>query len=313
MVFDLELIRSTLRLATPIAFAGLATMLTIQAGIVNIAVEGMMLVGAFVAVVGSYYTGSAIIGVILSMLGSMTLAFIFALFSLKWKAHIIIMGIAINIFANYLTVYLLRAIFGVAGAFSSPDLKGLEMIKLPVIDNVPILGSLVSGYSILVYICWILVLLSHIFLYKTKLGIHLRAVGENPAAAEVMGIRCNEMRFFAVMASGALAGLGGSYLSLGHLTMFTEGMSAGRGFMGLAATIFGMFTPIGTFLGSILFGLFDSISWRLQGMQIMPVQFLQMLPYAIIVIILMTISFREKWVRAMTAKANRAALEKAEE
>ncbi|MEW5813964.1 MAG: ABC transporter permease [Spirochaetota bacterium] len=293
-IIDVALLRGTLRLATPVTLAGLATMLTIRAGMINIAVEGMMLIGAFAAVAGSYFSGSALAGVMLAVISAMLLAFIFAQFSLRWKAHIIIMGIAINIFAGFLTVYLLRSIFGVAGAFSDPGLKGIAVLRLPIIHSLPVLGPLLSGYTSLVYVSWLLVLLSHLFLYKTKMGVHLRAVGENPAAAEVLGIRCDRMRFFAVMTSGALAGLGGSFLSLGHLTMFTEGMSAGRGFVGLAASIFGMGTPVGTFLGSILFGLFDSVAWRLQGMQVLPVQFVQMLPYAIIVIILIGVSLRER-------------------
>ncbi len=307
-LFDVSLVRGAIRLATPVVLAGLGTMLTSRAGILNIAVEGMILLGAFIALAGSYFSGSALVGVLLAMVVSMLLAYIFALFSLKWKAHIIIMGVAINIFAGFLTIYLLRTIFGVAGAFSDPGIQGIPVISIPIIRDVPVLGAMLSDYSLLVYVSWVVVVLAHVFLYKTRPGVHLRAVGEAPAAAKTMGINVERFRYLAVVSSGALGGLAGSYLSLGHLILFTEGMSAGRGFIGLAASIFGMGTPLGTFVASMIFGLFDSIAWRLQGLQIMPVQFIQILPYLTTIAILIAIAVRENFARARQARRSRAAL-----
>ncbi|MFV2043653.1 MAG: ABC transporter permease [Anaerolineales bacterium] len=312
-LFDVSLARGAIRLATPVVLAGLGTMLTSRAGILNIAVEGMILLGAFVALAGSYFSGSALVGVLLAMLLSMLLAYIFALFSLKWKAHIIIMGVAINIFAGFLTIYLLRSIFGVAGAFSDPSIQGIPVISLPVIRDIPVLGPLLSDFSLLVYVSWGVVILTHIFLYRTRWGIHLRAVGEAPDAAKTMGINVERFRYLAVVSSGALGGLAGAYLSLGHLILFTEGMSAGRGFIGLAASIFGMGTPLGTFAASMIFGLFDSIAWRLQGLQVLPVQFIQMLPYIATIAILIAIAVRTNISRARLARHSRASLKAAAE
>ena len=235
------------------------------------------------------------------MLSGALIGGLFALFSLKFRAHIIIMGIAINIFANAATIFLTRAVFKQAGAFADPRIQGLNPIALPIIKDIPILGDVLSGYSLIVYVTWILVALTTLFLYRTPWGLHLRAVGENPQAAETLGINVPRIRFAAVMASGVYASLAGVYLSLGHLKMYTDQMAAGRGYIGMAVNTFGGGEPIGVFLASALFGLVDTIGWRLQGERIMSVYFVSMLPYVATLVALTVFTLRQQ-------RAKRAAL-----
>jgi ABC-type uncharacterized transport system permease subunit len=307
-VFNVANLQGMLRLATPVVLAGLCALITSRAGILNIAGEGMILFGAWFAVAGSYFFQSAIAGIAAAILSGLVLGGLLALFSLKFRAHIIIMGIAINIFANAATVFLTRAVFKQAGAFADPRIVGLDPIQLPIIKDIPLLGRLVSGYSFIVYLSWILVAVTTVFLYRTPWGIHLRAVGENPQAAQTLGIAVQRIRFAALMASGVFASLAGVYLSLGHLKMYTDQMAAGRGFIGLAVNIFGGGEPIGVFLSSLLFGFVDTIGWRLQGERIMPVYFINMLPYVATLVALTVFTLRRQ--RASRAARAESATQK---
>lgn len=278
-VFNVANMQGMLRLATPIALAGLCALITARAGIFNIAGEGMMLFGCWFAVAASYFLHSALAGIAAAILIGLVIGGIFALFSLKFRAHIIIMGIAINTFAVAATMFLTRAVFKQAGAFADPSIQGLNPIHIPIIKDIPVIGPIISGYNIIVYLTWVLIAATAFFLYRTPWGLHLRAVGENPQAAETLGINVPRIRFAAVMASGVFSALAGVYLSLGHLKMYTDQMSAGRGFIGMAVNTFGRGEPVGVFLASLLFGLVDTIGWRLQAERIMPVYFITMLPY----------------------------------
>lgn len=303
-VFNIANLQGMLRLATPVILAGLCALITSRAGILNIAGEGMILFGAWFGVAGSYFFENVWMGILFAMLSGAAVGGLFALFSLKFRAHIIIMGIAINIFANSATIFLTREVFGVAGAFADPRIAGLPPIDIPIIKDIPILGPLLSGYTLIVYLTWVLVVATYIFLYRTPWGLHLRAVGENPQAAETLGINVERIRFGAVMASGVFASLAGVYLSLGHLQMFTEQMAAGRGFIGMAVNTFGAGEPVGVFLSSLLFGFVDTIGWRLQGESVIPVYFVSMLPYVVTLVALAYFTIRRQ-------QAQKAALEKA--
>lgn len=305
-VFNTANVQGMLRLATPVALAGLCALISSRAGILNIAGEGMILFGAWFAVAGSYFAENALVGVATAMLSGLAIGGLFALFSLKFRAHIVIMGIAINIFANAATVFLTRAVFKQAGAFADPRIQGLNPIDLPIIKDIPVLGSMLSGYTLIVYVTWILIALTTIFLYRTPWGLHLRAVGENPQAAETLGVNVQRIRFAAVMASGVYASLAGVYLSLGHLKMYTDQMAAGRGFIGMAVNTFGGGEPIGVFLSSLLFGFVDTIGWRLQGERLVPVYFINMLPYVATLVALTLFTVRKQRARqaALAAGAN---------
>lgn len=292
-VFNIANIQGMLRLSTPVILAGLCALITSRAGILNIAGEGMILFGAWFAVAGSYYAKSSYVGLAVALLSGLVVGGLFALFSLKFGANIIVMGIAINIFAVSATIFLTRIVFGVAGSFMHPDIQGFSPIHIPLLKDIPILGPILSGYTFPVYLTWLLVILTTVFLYRTPWGIHLRAVGESPEAARTQGINVERVRFLSVMASGVFASLAGSYLSLGHMIGFFDQMSAGRGFIGMAVNTFGGGEPVGVFLSSLLFGLTDTIGFRLQGERIIPIYFISMLPYVVTLIALTYFTIRK--------------------
>ncbi len=308
-VFNVANIQGMLRLATPIILAGLCALITDRAGILNIAGEGMILIGAWFAVAGSYFFHSSFVGLLAAMLSGLLVGGLFALFSLKFRANIIVMGIAINIFATSATIFLTRAVFKVAGSFSDPSLQGFGPIDIPILKDIPVLGPILSGYTFPVYLTWLLVVLTSIFLYRTPWGLHLRAVGENPQAAETLGINVGRIRFLSVMASGVFASLAGVYLALGHLNGFVDKMAAGRGFIGMAVNTFAGGVPFGVFLSSLLFGLTDTIGFRLQAERIIPIYFISMLPYLVTLAALTYFTIRRQ--RAARARVEKMKLEKA--
>ena len=291
-IFTLAIVQHTIRTATPLILAALGGLLTQQAGILNIGMDGMILLGAFFGVVGSYFFGSAFAGVALAAFVGLLIGLLFAVFVIDLKSDEFVIGIAINIFAGGLTVFLLRSIFGVKGAFSSPDIIPLPRLHFGFIENIPFLDTIFNNHTIFIYISWILVALVYIYLYKTPQGIWLRASGEYPEALETAGVSPRKMKYISSMACGILCGLAGAHLSLGYLTLFTENMSANRGFIALAAIIFGQANPIKTFLASLLFGFFDALGIRLQVIGI-PSQFTQMIPYLATIFALVVVTKRQ--------------------
>ena len=222
----------------------------------------------------------------------MVIGLIFALFVIDLKSDEFVIGIAINMFAGGLTVFLLRSIFGVKGAFSSPDIVPLPKLNFPFMDNIEFLNIIFNNHTIFIYISWILVIFIYMYLYKTPQGIWLRGAGEYPNALETAGISPRKMKYTSSIACGVLCGLAGAHLSLGYLTLFTENMSANRGFIALAAIIFGKANPIGTFLATLLFGFFDALGVRLQVVGV-PAQFTQMVPYLATIFALVIVTKRQ--------------------
>jgi simple sugar transport system permease protein len=291
-VFNLTLLQNTIRTATPLILAALGGLLTMHAGILNIGMEGMILIGAFFGVLGSYFFQSALMGVLVAVVSGVLIGLLFGVFVIDLKSDEFIIGIAINIFAGGLTIFLLRSIFGVKGAFSSPDIMPLPDVSLPLIDKIPVLDTILNNHSVFVYLSWIFVILVYIFLYKTPYGFWLRASGEHPESLETAGISPKKMKYLSSILCGIFCGMAGAHLSLGYLTLFTENMSAGRGFISLAAIIFGSANPINTFGASLLFGFFDALGIRLQGVGI-PSQFTQMIPYVVTVVALLIVVQRK--------------------
>lgn len=279
-LFDASLAGSLLRFATPILLAALGGLLCERAGVFNIGLEGLMLAGAFGAVVGSYFGGSALAGVAAAVATGVVLAAVLALFAVGLRGNEIVVGIAINLLASGLTVYLLRAIFGVKGAFQDPALVGLPDHHLPGIGALPILGPLLSGHSSIVYLALVLTIVIHILLFRHVVGLRLRGVGEHAEAAMTLGVDVARLRYAAILASGALCGLAGAQLSLGNVTLFVENMSAGRGWIAVVAVMFGRAHPIGVFAACLLFGLTESLGFRLQGLKL-PSQLTDSLPYLV--------------------------------
>jgi ABC-type uncharacterized transport system permease subunit len=291
-IFDVALLISTIRLVSPILLAALGGMFTQRAGIFNIALEGLMLIGAFFAIAGVYWTGNAWFGVVIAVLAASAVALAFGFVVIDLRGNAIVAGLALNIFALGFTTYLMRPVFGVSGgSYYDPNIHGLPNIEVPILADVPVIGPVVTGYSILVYLGVLLVPLSYVLLFKHPLGLHIRAVGEDPIAAGSVGINVRRIRYLTVLLSGALCGLAGAQLSISLVTQFVQGMTAGRGFIALVAVMFGRAHPLGVLLGSLLFGFAYALTLRLQGIGVPP-QFVQMLPYVATIAVLILVQRR---------------------
>jgi len=299
-VFNIGLLQNTLRTATPVILAAMGGLLTEQAGIMNIGMDGMILIGAFVAVAFSFTMSSAATGVLVAVLAGIAIGLFFALFVVKLKSDEFIIGMALNTFAGGLTVYLLRSIFGVKGTFSNAGIVALPKIHIDFLDSIPVIGPLLNDNSIFVYLTWLLVFLTWLFLYRTPYGFWMRAAGEHPESLETAGINPDRMKLIASILCGVFCGFAGAHLSLGYLTMFTEGMSSSRGFIAFACVIFGMANPPKVFAAALLFGFLDALGLRLQSVGV-PSDLTATVPYIATILMLIYVvvsSDRRKRKRA---------------
>ena len=278
--FWFAVIRST----TPILLTTLGAMIAARAGARNIALEGTMLTAAFVGVAASHFTQNAFLGLLFAVISGIIVSNIIAYFALKLKSNIIISGIALNLMASGMTVFGLYLLTGDKGASTSLNSLALPNINIPIIENIPVIGNIISGHNILTYVALILVLVVYIMFKYTKLGLRIKAVGESPEAAESVGISVNKVKYIALTMSGILAALGGAFLSMGYVTLFSAGMTSGRGYIALATQSMAGANPIIGLLTSSLFGFAESMSNYLQGINL-PIEFIQMLPYLSIVVI----------------------------
>ena len=294
MEFITNVLFSTLRVSTPLILAAMAGALSKQVNLLNIALEGLMLIGAFSAVIFASVFGNVWYGLLMAVLSSLVLSIIFAIFVIDLRVNLIVAGLAINILTLGLTAYLLVVLFDARGAFIPNNVVGLPKLIIPGLDALPFLGKVLSGHGVLVYFSWLAVLLTHLLLYHTPYGLHLRAVGEHKEAAKTAGIAVKRIEYLSILLGGVLAGLAGAQLSVGDLSLFNENMTNGRGFIALAAVFFGNANPGMTAVGCLLFGMFEALQFRVQIMTGMPPQLLQMLPYLIVVTILIVISTRKK-------------------
>jgi simple sugar transport system permease protein len=306
-VLDVALLGATIRLVSPILLAALGGLITDRAGILNVALEGLMLVAAFFAVAGTYWTGEPVVGLALAVVAALVVAAVFAVVVVDLRGDAIVAGLAVNILALGLTTYLVKPVFGVQGSYYDPSLRGLPEIHLPFVEGVPVLGTVLSGYSPLVYLAFVLAVVGHVVLYRHPWGIWLRAVGESPVAAGSVGIPVRRVQYAAVLLSGVLCGLAGAQLSISLVTQFVQGMTAGRGFIALVAVMFGRATPLGVLGASVLFGFAYALALRLQGAGI-PSQFVSMLPYVATILVLVTVALRGRRRRAVRAIEAEAAI-----
>jgi ABC-type uncharacterized transport system permease subunit len=279
-LFDVSLFNSTLRMVAPILLAALGGAICARVGLFNVALEGMMLTGAFTAIVGNHLFGNVWLAVLFAVLCVMLLSLLFGYITIHLKANAIVAGVALNFLATGLTAFCLFAIFNVKGSYYDQKMTGLPDWDLPLIKDIPVIGGIVSGHSPLVYLAFILVAVMQFYFFKTVRGFRLLAAGENPVAAQSLGIKVSRIQYGAVLASGLLCGLAGAQLSLGQVTLFTEGMTAGRGFIALVATMLGQSNPLGVAAASLLFGFMDALSIRFQGLAL-PTHFTMMLPYVV--------------------------------
>lgn len=266
-IFKVALLFSTIRLATPLLLAALGGLYSERSGVINIALEGLMLAGAFTAAVVTHFSQSPWIGLVSAIVVGAAFAFVHAFVCIQCKADQVVSGMAINILFLGLPALLSGALFDSTGA--TPQVPQANLIPVA-----PIM------------LAFLLVPVTQYVLYKTPYGLRLRAVGENPEAADTAGIRVLAMRYSGVVISGVLAAIGGAYLSIGQSSLFTRNMTAGRGFIALAALIFGKWRPVQTMLACLLFGFAEAVAIQMQGVAPIPVEFIQMIPYVLTIVVL---------------------------
>ena len=271
-IFNFALILSAIRLATPLLLAALGGMFSERAGVINIALEGLLLAGAFTAASVTWYAGSPWVGLVSAVLAGAAIAAVHAVACIRYRADQVVSGTAINILLTGVPALLSGAFFLSSG--STPQIPKEQLI--------PWTPIVIAG---------LLVPLTYYVLYYTPFGLRLRAVGENPGAADAAGVSVTRLRYAAVLLSGALAGIGGAYLSIGQSSLFTRNMTAGRGFIALAALIFGKWRPFQTMFACLFFGFTEAVAIQLQGVPLwggeeIPNQFIHIIPYLLTIIVL---------------------------
>jgi ABC-type uncharacterized transport system permease subunit len=276
-----ELLAAALRIATPLLFAGLGGILSERSGVFAVGLEGMMLAGAFAGVIATHALGHVGLGLIASVVGGGMVSAVVAVAAVRCGADQMVTGLAVNILTLGLTSFLLR---GLLGRGEAPIIRvtPLTPISIPVLGDIPVVGPLLFRQPALTYVGLALVVILFAALQRTRAGLTLRAVGENPTAAFASGADPIRVRFLAVIGSGALAGVGGAVLSLQQVGTFTDGMTNGRGYLALAAIIVGRWSPGGALVGCLLFGSADALQLRIQGLRL-PISsyVIQMLPYVV--------------------------------
>ncbi|HEU0185249.1 MAG TPA: ABC transporter permease [Blastocatellia bacterium] len=285
-IFNYTLIASTIRLSTPLILAALGGLYSERCGVINIALEGMMLAGAFTAAVVTVFTQNPWAGVLAAVAAGLLVALFHAVATVSYRADQVVSGAAINILFLGAPALLSGAFFESTGA--TPQLpRDQTLPDTPVFDaqTSHALASIFNQKP-LVYLAFLLVGVTAYVIYRTRFGLRLRAVGENPEAALAAGVGVNRMRYAGVLISGALAALGGAYLSIGQNSLFTRNMTAGRGYIALAALIFGKWNPTGALLACLFFGFAEAVAIRMQGTVDIPNQFIQLIPYVLTMVVL---------------------------
>ena len=289
-VFNLDYFFTTIRVMSPILFASLACLMFYKGGVDAIGTEGIMLMSSLAGVVGGYYTNNVYAGVLCGMLFGAFISIVYV-FMTNWMiANEILVGISVNTLSSGLTIFVLYLLTGEKGTSQKIPSPIVPNIDIPIIKDIPVIGKILSGHSLLTYISLLMVVLVYILLYKTSIGLRIRAVGRNPGAAESVGINVIKTRYLSAAIAGALAGLGGVFMSMSYISNFTRDMVAGRGFIGMAAEGMGRGQPLGVLLSSLLFGAVDSFAIRLQGLNL-PVRLVQSIPYVITIIIITVYSY----------------------
>ncbi|BAY39676.1 sugar ABC transporter permease protein [Nostoc sp. NIES-2111] len=283
---------ASINLAVPLAFAALGGMYSERSGVLNIALEGMLLTGAFTSAIATFYTNNPWFGLLSALISGGLVGLLHAFLCVTLYVNQLVSGLAINLVAAGLTSFFARLVFQ---GNSTQRLPGIEVINIPFLSDIPLLGALLFQRDILVYLLLILILVSSYILFNTSFGLTLRAVGEYPQAAATTGVSVSKVRYLAVIISGCLASLGGADLALVQIRFFSENMSAGKGFIAIAALIFGRWHPVGSTLACLLFGATEALQLRIQALGAnIPYQFLAMLPYAIAIFALLGLAGKSK-------------------
>lgn len=290
VLFIQTILSATWRLATPIIYASIGEVFTERSGVLNIGLEGFMLLGAFFGFAATFFTNNLALGILTALVCGIVFGLLFAFFCVTIKANQIVVGAAFNLIGLGLTGFLYRAWF----VNKAQGIKAFGPINIPFLSDTPFLGDVLFRHNILVYCTVPLVLIAGFILYKTAFGLAVRSVGEHPSAADTAGVSVDFIRYAGVLLGTSLTSLGGAYLTLAHTNQFVEGLTTGRGFIALAVVVFGRWSPKGAFWASLLFGLFYALQLRLQAMVniTVPYQFLQALPYVMTLLTLVLLRGR---------------------
>jgi ABC-type uncharacterized transport system permease subunit len=267
--FDVAWLTASVRLATPLLFASTGELISERAGVLNVGLEGMLLSGAFFAFLGSYLSGNLLVGILLGMAAGVVVAILMALLSIHARADQIVVGVGLNILVLGVTTFVFREVF--AGQAEVHLLRPTPL-AIPLLSKIPVIGGPFFRQTAFVYAAFATVAVAWFVLYRTSWGLAIRAAGEVPAAADTAGVSVGRIRWIGTLVAGALAGVGGAFLSVGQLGLFIEGMSAGRGFLALAAVIFGGWRPLGLVAACLVFGAADALQLRLQAYATIPRQ-----------------------------------------
>ncbi|MEL7608230.1 MAG: ABC transporter permease [Bacillota bacterium] len=278
MDFITSFLAADIRMAVPIFIAALGLVYSECAGVVNIGAEGIMLIGALAGFVGSWLTGSPWIALLIAMAAGALVGAFFAFMVVSVRANQTVVGVGLNIFGSGITVTLNRLIFGMN--MQQPRVNSFSNLQIPVLSDIPVVGDIFFKHNILVYIMVAALILANYVLFKTRLGLKIRAVGEQPKACDTLGINVYRIRYGTILYSTMMCALAGAYMSLAQLSLFIEGMVSGRGFIALAAVVFGKWKPAGVLLAALVFGAGEALQIKLQTLQTgIPYQFAQMVPY----------------------------------
>lgn len=269
---------SIIRVSTPLIFGAMAALVCNRGGMLHIAFEGVMLTAAFFGMLGSALSQSVLVGLLCAIIGGVLISLMMGYFNLILNSNRVLTGIALNTFASAGTVFALYLLVQDKGTSNSLPSLTVPMVNIPVIQDIPVLGTIVSGHNLLTYVSFLCVVLVYFLIFRTPLGLRIRSVGENPDAASSVGINVTKIRFTTLAISGIIASLGGAYMSMGYLSWFARDMMAGRGFMAIAAQNLGGAAPIPTLLAALGFGAVNALANVLQTLN-MPSEIIQSVPY----------------------------------
>lgn len=301
--FIFAILNSAIRSTTPIMMAALGSAICNRAGVFNVALEGQMLIGSFTAIALNWFTGSITLAILGGVIAGGLIGSLVGVLQVKFKAADMVVGTSINLFVGALTAMMLFILFGVKGSFKDPALLSLPKIEIPLLSKIPYISVLLRNLTIMDYLAYVIAIGMFIYLFKTVSGYHLISIGVKKEAAESMGLRSQRSQIAAVMVSGLLCGFGGVVLSMGQVTLFSEGMTAGRGFIGMAACNLGRSNPAIIIIASLFFGFCDAFASTMQNS--IPSQLTQSIPYIATIVALVFFS-REKVKKVRAAKAQKA-------
>jgi general nucleoside transport system permease protein len=295
---------ASVRLATPILLAALGEVVVERSGILNLGLEGIMLVGALIGFVGAYLTGSLWVGLLLAAFSGILMNLLMGFMCITAKVNQVVAGLGITILGSGLSTLLFRLVFGLRT--TPPTIQTFRAYPLPLLSDIPVIGQMFFNQNVLVYLALILVVVFWVLIYRTRLGLALRAVGERPEAVDTRGLSVDRLRYTAMVIGGAMAGIGGAYLSLANLGLFWTHMTAGRGFITIAVVIFARWNPVGALFGALVFGGASALQLAFQTLRApIPSDLLLMLPYVITILVLISVSRRAEFPGAFATPYSR--------